>query len=522
MLESRFGKKPRLTYYDGDLDYIRSYSDYRRDKKLDKFLIDDITWNDLDLDKVFKRINTGLSTSGEQYLYYQLRNPAIDKPTFERRNKLIGLMESSPDLRLELQMILHKLGRARRADLCSAFMPQEHGLGWLIIYIIFALMIPILLVYAAVFKSMLSIVMCLFAVSWNTFFREFRRRKCQDDFDTVNYTVAMVFALNRMRKLKNSKLDSHLSDAFKNLEELRPVLRTGGIYAIRDGELGELLSTVLLLDLISYEFLKNRLGKFHSQVFEVHESLGMIDAAIAAASYRRSLNSYAVPEIDFSAAKPFIRADRMTHPLLTNAVPNDLHTEIPVLITGSNASGKSTFLKTTALCAILAQSVCTVTADSYSASAFRIYSSMALSDDLLAGESYYIAETKALKRILDSIDSTTPVLCTVDEVLRGTNTVERIAASSTILEVIASKNALCFAATHDIELCGLLADRYALYHFEEKVDETEMIFDYKLRSGKATSRNAINLLRLMDFDETIVSSAHSRANDYMSSGRWLT
>ena len=490
-LESRFGKKPQLKYYDGDLDYIRSYYDYRSNKKLDEFLIDDITWNDLDLDKVFKRINTGLSTSGEQYLYYQLRNPAINKPAFERRNKLIELMESSPDLRLDLQIILHKLGRARRADLCSAFMPEKHGLGWRVVYVLLALIIPILLVYAAVFKSMLSIVLCLFAVSWNTFFREYRRKKCQDDFDTVNYTVAMVFALNRIKKLKNAELDSQLSDAYKNLEALRPVLRTGGISAIRDGELGELLSAVLLLDLISYEFLKNKLGRFHSQVFAVHESLGMIDASIAAASYRRSLDAYAVPEIDFSAAKPFIRADGMTHPLLANAVPNDLHTEIPVLITGSNASGKSTFLKTTALCALLAQSVCTVTAASYSASAFRIYSSMAISDDLLAGESYYIAETKSLKRILDNIDGSTPVLCTIDEVLRGTNTVERIAASSTILEVIASKNVLCLAATHDIELCGLLSDRYVLCHFEDKVGESEMIFDYKLRQGKATSRNAM-------------------------------
>ena len=215
-----------------------------------------------------------------------------------------------------------------------------------------------------------------------------------------------------------------------------------------------------------------------------------------------------------------MRVSGMTHPLLKNAVPNELDTVSPLLITGSNASGKSTYLKTAALCAVMAQAICTVTADDYHASAFRIYSSMALSDNLLAGESYYIVETKSLKRIIEKIDGPVPLLCTIDEVLRGTNTVERIAASSKILEVIADRGALCLAATHDIELCDLLSKKYDMYHFEEQVGLSEMLFDYKIRTGKAVSRNAINLLKLMGFDDEIVSGAHDRANAYVQKGTW--
>ena len=145
---------------------------------------------------------------------------------------------------------------------------------------------------------------------------------------------------------------------------------------------------------------------------------------------------------------------------------------------------------------------------------------MALNDDLLAGESYYIVETKSLKRILEEINGSVPLLCTIDEVLRGTNTVERIAASSKILEIIAKRGALCLAATHDIELCELLSMQYEMYHFEEQVGINEMVFDYKIRYGKAVSRNAINLLKLMGFDESIVSGAHERANSYMEKGIW--
>lgn len=76
------------------------------------------------------------------------------------------------------------------------------------------------------------------------------------------------------------------------------------------------------------------------------------------------------------------------------------------------------------------------------------------------------------------------------------------------------------AATHDIELCELLSGQYELYHFEEQVGTTEMIFDYQIRPGKAVSRNAINLLKLMGFDEQIVSGAHERANSYIEKGVW--
>ena len=168
----------------------------------------------------------------------------------------------------------------------------------------------------------------------------------------------------------------------------------------------------------------------------------------------------------------------------------------------------------------MAQSLGICPAESYRAPAFRILSSMALRDDLLAGESYYIVETRSLKRILDAAHGTPPLLCVVDEVLRGTNTVERVAASCEVLRAIPQGNALCLAATHDGELCSLLADCYDLYHFTETVGETEMTFDYRLRPGPATSRNAIRLLGLLGFPETVVEGAQCRAEDFLREGRW--
>jgi DNA mismatch repair ATPase MutS len=176
--------------------------------------------------------------------------------------------------------------------------------------------------------------------------------------------------------------------------------------------------------------------------------------------------------------------------MISNAIANSLTTERPVLVTGSNASGKSTFLKAIALNAILAQSLHTCLSRSYSSPLFAVMTSMALRDSIRNGESYFIAEIKSIKRIFDFLNSKLPCLCLIDEVLRGTNTIERIAASSQVLLQLAGKNSICIAATHDIELTYILEQCYRNVHFQETIAENGVVFDYKLQEGRSTSRNA--------------------------------
>ena len=135
---------------------------------------------------------------------------------------------------------------------------------------------------------------------------------------------------------------------------------------------------------------------------------------------------------------------------------------------------------------------------------------MALKDDVLKNESYYIVEIKSLKRIIDKSKDKIPMLCFVDEILRGTNTIERIASSSEVLSYFNDSNCICFAATHDIELTYLLENKFENYHFEEEITDNDIVFDYKLRSGSAKSRNAIKLLGLMGYDEKIIEDANEK------------
>ena len=211
----------------------------------------------------------------------------------------------------------------------------------------------------------------------------------------------------------------------------------------------------------------------------------------------------------------------MYHPLLAEPVKNSIYTAKGVLVTGSNASGKSTFLRGMALNALLAQTVHTCTAEGYIAPMYRIFTSMSLRDDLESGESYYMVEIRALKRILDeAARDGSPVLCCVDEVLRGTNTVERIAASAQILKSLQAPKVLCIAATHDIELAELLKGYYGNYHFEEKIEGEDIFFPYRLLSGKAQTRNAIRLLGIMGYEERIIRAAEEMAARFVESGEW--
>ena len=130
---------------------------------------------------------------------------------------------------------------------------------------------------------------------------------------------------------------------------------------------------------------------------------------------------------------------------------------------------------------------------------------------------------EALKRILDASDdhsTNAPILCFIDEVLRGTNTVERISASSEILMDFAGRGIACFAATHDIELCSLLETEYDNYHFTESIVDSDIQFSYKLLAGRADSRNAIKLLGAIGYDKSIIANAEERAGRFLSTGEW--
>lgn len=159
----------------------------------------------------------------------------------------------------------------------------------------------------------------------------------------------------------------------------------------------------LHFDLIKFNTMLEQVRKHTENVDGLFYTIGYLDAMVAIGEYRASLqNGYCIPVLQ-EEKEPFLNMEEGYHPLLDNPVKNSIEAKNGILLTGSNASGKSTFLRTVAISAILAQTIHTVPARQYRAGYFRIMSAMSLSDDILSGESYYIVEIRAIKRIMDTI-----------------------------------------------------------------------------------------------------------------------
>ena len=520
-LAASFGHAPDVDYASGDMSAIAALFALNRKSGV-SFAIDDVTAHDLDLDGVFRRVNACRSFAGEQTLYDWLRRPACTQAEWRNRLRLVELMQSREKTRLNLQLILSSLGRDRRAALCELFDPARTEKRIALPAPLMALMglLPLVALTLAPFLGGAAMIAFLFTLALNGLTHEMIVSRERGEIAAIACAVSLCGALDQIVALRENALDETLADGRTARRPLRRVMRGGGLIGRNNGSLTDILLTVTLADLIAARLIGRRLYRHPREIHAVYDALGRLDAAISVASWRESMAFYACPSVDYGARTAHLEITALVHPLLAAPVPNDIALSGALLVTGSNASGKSTFLKAAALAAILAQSLCTVPAKGARLSAMRVYTSMALSDNLSAGESYYMAEIRALRRIMDALDGEAPLMCAVDELLRGTNTVERIAAASAVLRALAERGALVLAATHDAELCTLLKNRYALGHFEERIENGVMTFDYILRDGPAVSRNALRLLALSGFDPTLIDAASRAADSYLESGRW--
>jgi hypothetical protein len=202
---------------------------------------------------------------------------------------------------------------------------------------------------------------------------------------------------------------------------------------------------------------------------------------------------------------PVFSARKLGHPLISDPlrITNDFefnHLGELVIVTGSNMSGKSTFLRTLGINLVLAYSGGPVAAAHLETLPFRLYSSMNLSDSLSDGISYFYAEVKRLKGLLDEIDAgvSQPVFFLIDEIFRGTNNRERRIGSRAYIQRLAGAPAVGAVATHDLELARL-GDELPLvfnFHFREDVLNGKMVFDYRLRPGPCPTTNALKIMQI--------------------------
>ena len=525
-LLENYGKEPPKEYSLERFARLDSYLERHKEEKQ----LDDITWNDLGMDEVFCRIDRTLSAAGEEYLYFTLRNIFCGKEKLDHLEEVTGWFLEQDDTRIRVQLLLKKLGHLGKYSLYDYldnldYLGERNNRKILLLNLLYLLFASLLFVQPAV--GILGIVVCMLGHIL-TYFRE--KKVIEPYITSFAYVLRMIDVCEELGRQKISVYKKELEDLNEALKSLRELKRGSfWVMAGNQGKIGgnpldiiaDYLRMILHLDIWQFNLMLRKLRLKTNEVDRLLGITGYLDMAISVGGFRRSLEGYCIPQLEENANKVYLHMEGGWHPLLTHPVKNSIRADRGVLLTGSNASGKSTFLKMVAVNAVLAQTIHTCTAESYHAPVFRIFSSMALRDSIQNGESYYIVEIRSLKRILDAAQTeTAPVLSFVDEVLRGTNTVERIAAATQILIHLSESGVLCFTATHDIEMTELLKDCYDNYHFEEVIRDGDISFPYELLPGRAGTRNAIRLLALMGYDKEITERAATQAEDFIQTGKW--
>lgn len=484
--------------------------------------IDDITWSDLDLEEIFWRINSTQSSLGDEWLYARLHRQIPDD--LHEIDQLIKYFDASEEDRLNVQVQLNYIGKHTGHNTYE-FLEHINSirstrsylyLGQMIVFvtsILLCFIIPDIGIPLALFSFLLNNY---------TYYALNPNQKYEKNLQLIGSAIGICAHLKKTTSFND---DNPYFKQFNALiRVLSPISKTikrstGTSMASESGMMFKGLDAAFLITPTFMSISLKLIQKHKQNILDLFEVLGAFDGTIATASYKHTLPYFCEPTF---TSNDTLEYDALVNPLLSdkNGVSNSATTHNKLIFTGSNASGKSTFIKALALNAHLGQTLNVCCAKRYAYKPGYIYTSMALRDNVLSGKSYFIVELESLKRIVNAIHTHDHCIVVVDEILRGTNTIERIAASSSILESIRDSNAVVCVATHDIELTQILNGSYDNYHFRETVGDGGISFDYKLHEGPSTTTNAIKLLAYMDFDAQIVDTSNQRVDQFKQHKSW--
>jgi hypothetical protein len=503
------------------MDVIADYHRARTGSDAAVASLDDRTWDDLLMDAVFAAIDRTESTLGQQALYHRLRS-APAAPDLDAFEALIARLTSDTAARENVQTALSRLRSPAGYDLWWLAQPDAlQSRPWHIIFPIVggAMLVPVLLAF--VWPGTLFLLLA--GAVLNLYIRVMSATRIGalvGSFRQVGPLLTAADAIGTMPPDGIERIVGSLGHDLRQLTRLRRVARWVGRDPIALGELAssfvEYLNLLFLLDANALYFGARELRAHGGALLRVIAAVGDVDAALSVASLRAGNTFWTRPV--FLAPDAATDLAGLRHPLIDDAVPNSivLGPSSGVLITGSNMSGKSTFVRTVGVNVILAQTIHTCFASSYESPVLRVRSCIGRSDDLLAGKSYYLVEVESVLSLVQASAEPAPCLFLLDELFRGTNAVERIAAAEAVLgELVGpgpgAKPHRVITATHDGELVDLLRDSYAPFHLTDSLGADGLVFEYRLKRGAATTRNAIALLRLSGAPAGVVNRALQRA-----------
>jgi len=474
-------------------------------------VLSDKTCNDLDFQEFFRFLDRTNSKVGQQYLYNTLRNIPSDSEKNHLREKIIKDFTNDTDFRITVQRRLEKLNKDDVYYITSLFQ-EEHTKPpkWFFIIRLLSFTSVLTLVMLPFNPQMMFVLLGVFIVNLGIHY--WNKKNLYQYLGSIPQLLRLNSLAYRLHKESTFyNINPELTKDIKIINQVRNRMSFFQLEAKLQGDFEalfwamlEIFKTLFLLEpLLLFSVLK-RLDTKREEIENVFCFIGEIDLLISIASLRYGLDDYCLPTI----IERKILAKEVYHPLIIDCVPNNIDvTDKSILLTGSNMSGKTSFIRTIGLNIITGLTINTCFAESMSIPRIRIYSAIRISDDLLNDKSYYFEEVLTIKDMIQKSTNGKPNLFLLDEIFKGTNTIERISAGKAVLSLLSKNKNIVFVSTHDIELTDMLSNEYELYHFSEIVNENNVDFDYKIKEGKLKSRNAIRILQINEYPDNVINEA---------------
>ncbi len=482
-----------------------------------------------DLDLVGSRsllhlLDQTTSLGGQQQLQTWLLWPQLDLETIQQRQQWIQDLANLPGLRrkyftarLEISDPLKRWDEKPLLSWLAANSPGTNFNRWLIGLSLLALVNIILLilnltgVLPAYWQFGLIAYAALYLSKHQTFKDLFQ------DAYTLSKSLEQIRQVFHLIEKYPYPANIHLPILTANLRKasvppsllLRKIARLTSAASLQNNQILWLLVNLLIpWDLWFARLLEQYKQNLSDRLPGWLETWYRMDALLSLAEFTYLHPGYTFPHfqtIQIQDAQPLLSSIQLGHPLLPEDVRvcNDFtidQTGEIALISGSNMSGKSTFLRTIGINVALAFAGAPVNASKMQLGLLRLYTSIQVLDSLSDGFSYFYAEVRRLKRLLDLLqtDNEFPVFYLIDEIFRGTNNEERRTGSQAFIRTLAGLHGSGVISTHDLALTELAHSnpRIKNYHFRDDVVNGKMTFDYKLRPGPSPSTNALKIMQI--------------------------
>jgi DNA mismatch repair ATPase MutS len=471
------------------------------------------SWSDLDMDAVFLRLDRTRSDIGAQYLYHLLRTPLAPAERSARIEEAVARFSDDSHLATAARRSLTRLRGGRSPWIERVLLadpPPSPGI-----------LLPLALATCSI-GSLLAMlawppmgIALLVACVINAGFAYFQRHRMELWGPGLRMLPELFAVADALAALANDALPVHAAALRESSARLHSLRRASRWLRWAPEQTNELAATasiyvsmLLLLDVNAFARAVAALRGQREAARTLFETIGFLDAAQSIAEWRRSLDAWSTPT--FAEDGRDLSVEKLAHPLIAEPVPATIDAAgRGLLVTGSNMSGKTTFVRTIGVNAILAQSLNTVCGRRWRAPRLDVLTVIDRSEDLQSGTSYYMSEVAAVRVLVDAAERPECCLFLVDELFRGTNRAESIAGNVAILRYLQARGHIVIATTHDEAVVAELRPEFDAYGFRSRIVDGRPAWDYALRPGVDPSRSAIALLESTGFPAAVVKDARS-------------